>query len=661
MGRSYPVDIHYLGGGNKRALIIDVINAVKKALSEESGSVLVFLPGESEIRQVLAGLPVASLDENTTVLPLFGALSREAQDQAIEACSVGKRKVVLATAIAETSLTIEGVRIVIDAGLMRVARFDSNVGMSRLFTLRVSLASAEQRCGRAGRVEPGVCYRMWSAEQHKGLVKFHAAEILSADLTPMALELAQWGVHSPDELRWLDDIPRASFEKASALLRSLGALDERHRITAHGGEMLTFGLHPRLAHMVLMANKLGAGSLACEVAALLAERDIFKRHNEGPGVDLQFRLEALQGDKTYGHVLDRSTLKRVLQSAKLLKRKLPKGGQGRGVALGVLLAMAYPDRVSSGRDNHEGRLLLSSGKGARIDLLDTLAQTDFIVAAKLGGLDTEPYVHLGCAVEKDDLFHYFAERIVKSDECFWDEGGARLRARSQTRFGALTLDSKTLKVDGQPHAQDVLLTAIRESKLKLLCFSKENKQWLARLRLISTLIDAGTLQPQIENDWPSVLEDDLIASLHEWLGPYLDAITTGDQLKRLNMAPILMSMLTWQQQQWLDDILPTYYEVPTGSRIAIDYLTEDGPVLAVRLQELFGLAQTPSVAQGRLKLKLHLLSPARRPIQITRDLTGFWSGSYEMVKKEMKGRYPKHYWPDDPLNAEPTTRVKNRR
>lgn len=661
-GRSFPVDVRYVGSVSRPQVVAQTVAVIERALNEEAGSVLVFLPGEAEIRKACDALAGKSLGAEVAVLPLYGALSRDEQDRAIRPCREGQRKVVLATAIAETSLTIDGVRVVIDAGLARLARFDSNAGMGRLETVRVSQAAAAQRCGRAGRVEPGVCYRLWSADQHKGLVKFHDPEILAADLVPLALELAQWGIADPSALAWIDPPPAQPFNQAQALLRDLGALTEAGRMTPHGRELLQLGIHPRLAHMVLKAGDANATALACDIVALLEERDLFDRNNAVAGVNLEHRLAALHGDAAYVARSDRGVLQRVRQAAQQLRRRCAKETKSAYIAglSGRLLALAYPDRIAQTRASQDGRLLLSNGKGAQLDELDALAKSDYLVVAKLGGMGAEARVQVAAAIDKETVREVCRESLVTQVTCLWDEQTQSVQVRREERLGALLLNSQRLEKPDRAHVQQALLAMIRRKGLGALPLGEAQWQWLARVRLAKYGVEDGGWRCAVATPWPDVSESALLASMETWLTPYLAEVKNAQDLQRLDMSTILRGLLTWEQQQWLDEHVPACFVAPTGSRIDIDYLPEDGPTLSIKLQELFGLAQTPSIAQGRVKLKLHLLSPARRPIQITQDLPGFWTGSYSEVKKEMKGRYPKHYWPDDPLQAQPTKYAKPR-
>ena len=662
-GQSFPVDIHYLGWQQHVSLVEQVAQAVNQVLCKQQGSVLVFLPGEREIRHVEEKLKCSGLQENILLYPLYGALSREDQYQAIQPCSADNRKIVLATSIAETSLTIEGVRVVIDAGFMRVAQFDSHTAMSRLHTLRVSEASAKQRCGRAGRTQPGVCYRLWSEEQQRGLVKFNNAEILSADLTSLALELAQWGVRQPAELSWVDQPPIVGFERAQQLLQQLGALNAQLQLTEHGREILSLGLHPRLAHMVLKAKKMGLGNLACDVAALLEERDIFKKKARDVGAALSLRLAVLTGDAALGKIADASVVKRVKKVAAQLRAKLALKNKREDMdQLGVVLSFAYPDRIAKRRQGRDAQFLLNSGKGTRLDELDKLCREQYLVVANLGGHGKEPLIRLAAAINERDVLLHHEALIENQARCVWDATTMSVRCRSERKLGAIVIEGKPLgDIVNVDQVTAALIDAIYKSNLALLNFQAKHRQWLARVNLAGEMIACGKLTAPCDEAWPTMREENLLGSLTQWLAPYLDGVSSAAQLNQLDLLAILKNCLTWLQQKWLDEMFPQYYVAPTGTRVAIDYEEEDGPLIAVRLQEMFGIAQTPTVAQGALTLKLHLLSPARRPIQVTRDLAGFWQGSYNEVKKEMKGRYPKHPWPDDPMQAQATKYAKPRK
>ncbi len=674
-GRSFPVETRYLPErrlsmrGNDLtgpSFISVVANTITKAILDEEGSILAFLPGGSEIRRVESKLKEGNLPSNIDVVPLYGDLPLELQDKAIRPSPPGRRKVVLATSIAETSLTIEGVRVVVDGGLMRISRFSPSTGMSRLETVRVTRASADQRRGRAGRVEPGVCLRLWAESEGRTLREQNTPEILEADLTPLALELAAWGTKDARELRWLDPPPTGALGHARELLLHLGAMDERFNVTLHGKEMAGMGLHPRLAHMVLRGNKIGVGNLACDLAALLTERDVLKMQLGQGGSDLRLRIEALHGHRLdQGTHIDRGTLERVKRASEQVKRQLkntqtlspspqPSPAKGEGVyiddinKIGLLLAFAYPDRIGKRRVGVEGRYLLANGRGAFFPRPEPLSSEEYIVAASLDGRESESRIFLAASVTEAELLEHLAQDIVDSESVSWDSVQQCVAARRQKRLWSLVLSDSPIK---NPREEDVLkafLSGIREAGLDALPWDRVTESLRARVNFMHR---TGEEFPELSDEW-------LLNNLEVWLAPWLKGMTRLEHLKRLELRNIIMGMLTWKQQQTLDKLAPTHMTVPSGSSIQIDYLSGNKPVLAVRLQEMFGLEKTPAIVNGKVSLLLHLLSPAGRPMQVTEDLGGFWANSYILVKKDLKGRYPKHYWPDDPLIAEPTRRAK---
>ncbi|WP_313026246.1 ATP-dependent helicase HrpB [Pseudomonas lopnurensis] len=656
-GRMHPVALRWGRSAQPGERIeARVVQTVAQALEEETGSVLVFLPGQAEIRRVDAAL-AEQLDGRSDVLlcPLHGELELSAQRAAIEPAPAGRRKVVLATNIAETSLTIEGVRVVVDAGLARVPRFDPGSGMTRLETRRISRASATQRAGRAGRLEPGVCYRLWSQEQHAQLAAYGEAEILQADLAGVALQLARWGVE-PDELAWLDKPPAAAYAQAQALLERLGALLRNARggwqLTAHGQAMAELPAHPRLAHMLLRGQALDIGPLAADVAALLVERDI----QRGGGADLALRLHQLQSARGSG-------VQRVRQLSRQF-RGLLRGpvGNGAGVleerqALAALLAFAYPDRVARQRREGGGEYRLANGRAAQFGEPDALMKEPWLVIAELGSHQGQREERIYRAVALDPaLFDgVLAEQVSQRDELQWDEREGALRAERQRRIGELVLAREPLPgLDDQARAA-ALLDLVRRKGLELLPWTPELRQWQARIGLLRQL----DLASGGSSEWPDVSDAALLERLEDWLLPYIGKVSRLAHFAQLELSGMLATLLPWPLPQRLEEQAPVALAVPSGSRIRLDY-TESPPVLAVRLQELFGLADTPRIAGGRQAVKLHLLSPARRPVQVTQDLASFWANTYAEVKKDLKGRYPKHYWPDDPLVAEPTARAKPR-
>ncbi|MFB4391343.1 MULTISPECIES: ATP-dependent helicase HrpB [unclassified Pseudomonas] len=657
-GRMHPVVIQW-GRPFQPGEFIEprVVDCVLLALADEAGSLLVFLPGQVEIRRVHQALQEALGGRGDVLLcPLHGELDLDAQRAAIEPAPKGLRKVVLATNIAETSLTIEGVRVVIDAGLARVPRFDPGSGMTRLDTQRISRASATQRAGRAGRLEPGVCYRLWSEAQHEQLAAHASAEILQADLAGLALQLARWGV-APDQLRWLDQPPAAAYAQAHDLLARLGALraDSRDNLSDHGQAMAELPAHPRIAHLLLRGQALGLVAMACDVAALLGERDI----QRGGGADLHTRLALLSGESKGS----RGGVQRARQLARQY-RSLLRGQPVTPVAepdhprwLGALLALAYPDRVAQQRREGGAEYRLANGRAALFGDVDALMKCPWLVVADLGSRQgqREERIYLAAEFDPTLLDGVLAEQVQHLDVLDWDEREQVLRAERQRRVGELVLSREPLPGLNDEARAKALVGLVRRKGLALLPWTPELRQWQARVALLRGL----DFEQLGHSDWPDLADDALLTTLEDWLQPYLGKVSRLSHFAQLDLSSILRNLLPWPLPQQLEAQAPQTLEVPSGSNIRLDY-SEHPPVLAVRLQELFGLADTPRIAQGRQQVKLHLLSPARRPVQVTQDLANFWRTTYAEVKKDLKGRYPKHYWPDDPLVAEATARAKPR-
>ncbi|UEM22995.1 ATP-dependent helicase HrpB [Skermanella mucosa] len=653
-GRAFPVETRHVDPSKARRIEDAVASAVLRALDEEPGNILVFLPGVAEIRRVERQLRDALPGPGILIAPLYGDLPQEQQDQAIGPTPPGRRKVVLATSIAETSLTIEGIRVVVDSGLMRVSRFDPGSGMTRLDTVKVSQASADQRRGRAGRLEPGVCYRLWPEGQHRALQPHTAPEMLAADLAPLALELAQWGVVDPAELCWLDPPPAPALAQARDLLRRLGALDAGDKITPHGRRMASLGMHPRLAHMVLAGDRLGCGALACEIAALLGERDILAGPSAGGAGeprdgDLRRRVELLRSSDRSGW-----TVKQVARQARQWQRQLGIGPGGGGVAdTGRVLALAYPDRIGQRRPGSDGQYRLSNGRGAYFLKMEPLAAEEFLAVADLDGAKREARIFLAAPLTLAELEEDFADTIETVEFVAWDGREEAVLARRQRRLGELVLKDEPLPDPGGARTAAALCQGIRELGLAVLPWTRELENFRARVEFLRRVEGP-------DGDWPDLSDAALLDTLEDWLAPFLTGLTRRAHLKRLDLSAALRSLLSWHRQRELDEAAPTHVTVPSGSHIPLDYTGGDVPVLAVRLQEMFGLAETPALARGRVPLVLHLLSPARRPMQVTSDLASFWANTYRHVKADLKGQYPKHYWPDDPLQAEPTSRAKRR-
>ncbi|HYL31981.1 MAG TPA: ATP-dependent helicase HrpB [Stellaceae bacterium] len=654
-GKMFPVEIRNLDRPAPERFEAGAADAVRRALADDSGSVLVFLPGGAEIRRVARLLEDGRLPGDVTVAPLYGDLAPAAQDEAIKPAQHGKRKVVLATSIAETSLTIEGIRVVIDGGLMRAPRFDPASGMTRLVTLRVSQASAKQRSGRAGRLEPGVAYRLWPAREDMQLAPFNAPEILQADLAPLALALAQWGAADPRDLSFLDPPPEAAYAEAQNLLRELGALDAG-KITAHGKAMAGLGLHPRLAHMVLRGKERGDGALACAIAALLMERDVLRAAPSARDAD--FRLRAgLMGERGAakhlppGMTLDRGGLERARDAARQLRQRLGIRGEGFDAGeTGRLLALAYPDRVAQKRPGAAGQFLLANGKGAELPAGDPLASAEFLAVADLDGAQRNARIFLAAKLTREEIEDDFGDLIATSDAIAWDARAEAVLARRRATLGALVLEDKPLARADPAQVAAAMAEGIRALGLNALPWGREAEGLRARVAFLHRLDGEA---------WPDWSDAALLASLDDWLAPYLTGVTRRTQLAGLDLVEILAARLSYEQRRALDRLAPTHITAPSGSRIAIDYGGAT-PVLGVKLQEMFGARENPAVADGRIKLLIHLLSPAGRPLAVTQDLAGFWRNAYPQVRGEMRGRYPRHPWPDDPLAAAPTKRTKRR-
>jgi ATP-dependent helicase HrpB len=629
-----------------------VVQLIGRALREEAGDVLVFLPGAREIRRVQAALAGEEPGAAVQVRPLFGELSGEAQDAALAPAAPGQRKVVLATNIAETSLTIPGVRVVVDSGLVRRARFDPVTGMSRLETQRISRASAEQRQGRAGRNAPGVCYRAWGAGAHAALAPFTPAEILEADLAPLALELACWGARDAAALRWLDPPRAALLGSARDLLRRLGALDAEGRISAHGRELAGLALHPRLAHMLLRARALGATALAAQLAAVLSERDLVRAGAGAPDADIRTRLELLRGEAG-GAGAERGALERARRVARDLERQVhadaAAASDGAAPAPGLLLAFAYPDRIGRRRAFGEGRYALTSGRGAHFASAQGLARQELIVAVDLDDAERDARILLAAPLARADLYQHFAAELVRADSVEWNSREQAVSARRTVMLDELLLEEQPLpQIPAQP-ARTAMLIGVRELGIAALPWERETRELQARVAFVR-----ATLAPESQAAWPDLSDEALAAHPETWLAPWLEGVTRREQLARIALGAALRAQLTSPQQRELEEWAPTHLTLPGGTRARVDYLDASAPLVAVRLQEVFGLAATPRLGRERVAVTFKLLSPAQRPLQVTRDLASFWRGAYAEVRKDMRGRYPKHYWPEDPLQAQPT-------
>ncbi len=682
MGRSFPVTINYLPREPVGRLADIMTTALRRALTECTGDILAFLPGGGEIRRVHQLLKADAACADINITPLYGDLPREAQDKAIQPDASGRRKIVLATPIAETSLTIEGITTVVDSGWARVPRFDPNSGLTRLDTVRISRASAEQRTGRAGRLAPGHCYRLWTESTQRGLQAQTVPEILAADLTPLALELAQWGVRDAADLAWLDSPPAGALAQARQLLTELDALDDKGMITATGKAMAALPAHPRLAHLLLKGDTLGLGALACDIAALLAERDIINADTaQTRSCDLLERIEAIIAFRKRGrvgaqaHNADPYACERIEQASQQWRRLLNIKHATTADAhenTGLLLALAYPDRIAAQRETNTGRYRLANGRGARLATHDHLAKSPYLVAAHLdAGSNANAYkgsdknysegtIYLAAPVTAHALREHLADHIQSHDSVRWDTQQEAVIARREERLGELIFSTQAWDTAPPEKTSKAMLEGVRRMGpgiLGALPWTREAREWQARVLSLR-----HWRHPDNNGDnWPDVSDAHLEATLEDWLEPYLDGITRRDHLTRLDMLALLQNHLDWQQRTRLDEGAPTHLTVPSGSHLRLIYTPGEAPVLAVKLQEMFGLADTPRIAWGRIAVTLHLLSPGQRPIQITQDLRGFWDRTYAEVKKELKGRYPKHPWPDDPWNATPTARRTPRR
>ncbi len=666
-GRSFPVETRYLGRDPAARIEDQVVRATLRAFAEESGSILVFLPGQGEITRVAAELGNRVKNPDVDIAPLFGAMDAQAQDRAVSPAPPGRRKIVLATSIAETSLTIEGVRVVVDSGLMRVPRFEPDIGLTRLETVRVSRANADQRRGRAGRVEPGVCYRLWEEAANGGLLPYAPPEILSADLSGFALDLAAWGVADPASLKFLDPPPRAALAEARRLLTSLGALDDDGRITEEGRAISRLALPPRLARMVVDAAREGRAGLAAEIAVALTERGL-----GGDAVDLAHRLDNFRRDRS-PRAEDARRLARSLANrarAPLLPHRASEGrpsstgfageggrrsrpDEGIGAAslsdVGKWLAAAFPDRIAIARGKR-GEFLMANGRAASLEPHDALAGEAFLAIGEIVGRAAAARILTAAPLTLAQIESIAGASISTVDELTFDRASGSLRARRRRRLGALVLAEGNLSVPADADSALALARGILGLGLARLPWTKSLEQWRGRVMF---------LRRAEGEPWPD-LSDAALAASPDWLAPFLLGKTRLDEISSDDLALGLRALLPYELSRRLEAEAPTHFVAPTGSAVPVDYEAEGGPAIALRVQELFGLSQHPALAGGRVPLTLHLLSPAHRPIQITRDLPGFWKGSWASVRADLRGRYPRHFWPEDPASAAPTNRAKPR-
>ena len=640
-GRAFPVETRYLGRKADAPLERQMADAIAMALRADPGSVLAFLPGAAEIRRTQNLLSERVDAASIEIVPLFGALDAAVQDRAIAPAPKGSRKVVLATSIAETSLTIEGVRIVVDSGVARVPRYEPDIGLTRLETVRASRAAVDQRRGRAGRTEPGVCYRLWDEPQTASLAPFTQPEILSADLSSLVLDLAQWGVSDTSALAFLDSPPGPALKEARSLLLELGALDPDGRITAEGKSLRALALPPRLARMIVDSHRLGAGGDAAEIAAVLTERGL-----GGDSVDLDARLDQFRRDRSPRAGSARSLAQRW--SSQVAATEGP-ASEDTSPSTGVMLAFAFPDRLARNRGN--GSFVLANGRGAAVDQTSALARAPYIAVAELTGTAANGRILLAAPIAQGDIEQRFAAQIETADEISFDRSAFALRARRKRTLHAITLSEAPLALKPSAETARVLADGLIASGLDKLPWSKPLKQWRDRVMFLR----AAEGEP-----WPDLSDDALATQREAWLMPALYEKTSLKEFSAGDLSDALMTLLPWELRTRLEREAPTHFEAPTGTMLAIDYEAEQGPTIAVRLQELFGLNTHPSIAKGAVPLVLELLSPAHRPVQVTRDLPGFWRGSYAAVRSDLRGRYPRHPWPEDPASAMPTRRVKPR-
>jgi ATP-dependent helicase HrpB len=635
-GRAFPVETRY-AGRDARPIEPQVADTIMRAMRADTGSLLAFLPGAAEIRRTKALLE-SRAEPSTDVVALYGALTGDEQDRAIAPAPPGRRKVVLATSIAETSITIEGVRIVVDSGLARVPRYEPDVGVTRLETVRVSRAAADQRRGRAGRIEPGVCYRLWDEPQTAALEPFARPEILAADLSSFALDLAAWG-GGPDQLAFLDPPPKAALAEAKALLSELGAIDGDGRITAEGKLLRRLPLPPRLARMVVDAGAEGDALPAAEIATLIGERGL-----GGDDVDLRERLNALRRD--------RSPRGREARAMAQRWAEIPPSPQGAGESsVGALLALAYPERIAKNRGGGSGAFLLVNGRGANIDAASPLAREPFLAVAELAGTAAQGRILAAAPITLAEIEARFSDHIEAREEIVFDAASASLRGRRSRRLGAIALSDQPTPVVANDDTAQKLATGIAGLGMQRLPWTRSLQQWRDRVMFLRT--SEG-------EEWPDLSDTALAQSVNAWLAPALAAKTTLGDITADELNTAVRALLPWPLQRRLDAEAPTHFAAPTGSQVPIDYEAEGGPKIAIRVQELFGLDRHPAIAGGKVPLLIELLSPAHRPVQMTRDLPGFWRGSYAAVRAEMRGRYPKHPWPDDPIAAPATRRAKPR-
>ena len=658
-GETHPVRIDYLPQQATGSIANTTVAGIRRELREHPGDTLAFLPGAGEIKDVARQLKDDPAIDNTIVAPLYGNLSQKEQDRAIIPDSAGRRRIILSTSIAETSLTIEGISCVVDSGWSRRPRFHPGSGLSRLTTVRVSKAAADQRAGRAGRLGPGHCLRLWTREEQYCLTPFHPPEVVDTDLAQLALELALWGVQDPAELQWLTPPRESGYYQAKELLFSLDAITASGRITETGRQLAGLAMHPRLGHMLLQGKKLGQASLACDLAALLSERDIQKNNADAVDnatADLQDRLNLLSlwRDKKIAAVKDKGgdpgACRRIDAHARTwLQRMHERRKPYDPETAGLLLTFAYPDRIARRRHGQQESYLLCSGSGANLPKFDPLSVCEYLVVPKLDAGGKQGRIFLAAPLSLASLRRQHSNLFDQKTEVYWDNDSRRVVAVDRLCLGAIVVEEKSAAEVSADQVLQALLTGIKDMGINALPWNRESRQLQARVNCLRSW--------QPSESWPDLSDSELSRDL-SWLAPYLTGINKAEQLKQLNLLEIFNTMLGWEKQQQMNRLAPATFTVASGSRIRLHYQPGEPPLLAVRIQEVFGMQETPVICEGKIPVLLHLLSPAQRPLQVTSDLAGFWQRTYPEIKKELKGRYPKHFWPDDPLAAVATRRTK---
>ncbi len=681
-GRMFEVSTEYITKSSRERLEDLVTRGVKKALECEKGSILCFLPGVGEIRRIEERIRASlNISGDTAICPLYGDLGKDEQDAAIQPAPDGKRKIVLATSIAESSITIDGVSVIIDSGLSRKSIFDSRTGMSHLETVRVSRASADQRRGRAGRTGAGVCYRLWGENENSLMPEYDIPEILESDLANLALILAEWGVADTSALKWLDAPPSAKFAQSVELLTELGAVDGKGKITAHGRKMLAAGTHPRLANMIIRSSEIGQGSLACDIAAILEERDLIKFSSRNRDSDLRLRLDLLRsgratlaesaalrpdGSSFAGTAADKSASRPYLEkiddsvrwrvknfSEEFRKRLGIEYRECDSEMAGVVLGFAYPDRISKRREGVEPIYLLSCGRAAKFANLEPLSKEEFLTVAELDDKEKDAKILLAAPITRNDLERYFGDNIKMVEAVEWNDRAGAVDAVGRRVFFSIILEEYPLKNPDRRKIAGAVLNGIRTRGLSCLPWNDETENLRKRI-VFASGIDK-------KNDWPDLSDDAFLENMEGWISPFLGGVRRTEDFKKINLHDALSGLLDWKHKELLDKLAPSHLKVASGSMVRLNYRDGDVPFLAVRVQELFGTKIHPCVGGGKIPVLVKILSPSMRPVQTTSDLPGFWSTSYQLVKKDLKGRYPKHFWPENPMEVSATRGLKPRK